>query len=419
MRALTIFKAVTKNWIRSRTGLFFSILFPVLLLLVFGAIFGGIGGSSKSNIYIQNLDTVSGKPSDLSMAYVGAVNDTGLFNVKDIPLDSDPVTYVRTSLGPLGGNMRILIISNGFHEQFVNGTLKIKVGISYTTLNTTFLYYAQNLTDSERILLAQGLVRMQQFYETLPGGNASLTIMLDASDQSGSIIKSVLMSVASAFNYQMIGAENVVHFTDVPVTATQFSTIDFYVPGITAAFIMTNGIIALTSNTTEFKRRGVIKRLSITPLTKMDWILGNVLSQTVLNLMLTALMIVLGWVIFNVRIIPDVLTIVLIFLGSVMFSGIGMILSGVVKDVEAASAIGNAIAFPMMFLSGAYFPMEFMPSYIQTIAKALPLTYFADGLRYSMIYKYPEGVYTNMAIVGVLAIIFLVLGSIVTRWKEK
>jgi ABC-type multidrug transport system permease subunit len=60
-----------------------------------------------------------------------------------------------------------------------------------------------------------------------------------------------------------------------------------------------------------------------------------------------------------------------------------------------------------------------MPSYIQTIAKVLPLTYFTDGLRYSMLYKYPEGVYTNMAIVAVLAVVFLVLGAFVTRWKEK
>jgi ABC-2 type transport system permease protein len=182
---------------------------------------------------------------------------------------------------------------------------------------------------------------------------------------------------------------------------------------------MTNGIIALSSNTTEFKRRGIIKRLSITPLTKMDWILGNVLSQTLLNLMLTAIMIGLGWLIFNVRIIPDALSIIMILLGSVMFSGIGMLLSGLIKDVEAVSAVGNAIAFPMMFLSGAYFPMELMPSYIQTISKALPLTYFTDGLRYAMLYKYLEGVYINMAIVAALAVGFIILGSRVTRWKEK
>jgi len=102
-----------------------------------------------------------------------------------------------------------------------------------------------------------------------------------------------------------------------------------------------------------------------------------------------------------------------------MFSGIGMLLSGLVKDVEAASAIGNAIAFPMMFLSGAYWPVELMPDYMQTIAKALPLTYFSEGLRSAMVYRYTEGIIINMTIVSALAVIFIIIGSLVTRWKEK
>jgi ABC-2 type transport system permease protein len=243
--------------------------------------------------------------------------------------------------------------------------------------------------------------------------------MLDPSDQSGTVVKSIIASVANAFNYELIGAENVIEFNETSVVTTQLNTVDIYVPGITAAFIMTNGVIALTANTTEFKRRGIIKRLSITPLTKLDWILGNVLSQTLLNLMLTGIMIGIGWVLFNVRIIPDVFSIVIILLGSIMFSGMGMILSGFIKDVEAASAIGNAIAFPMMFLSGTYFPLELMPSYIQTISKVLPLTYFSEGLKYSMLYKYPEGIFTNMAILAVLAVVFLIIGARVTRWKSK
>jgi ABC-2 type transport system permease protein len=227
------------------------------------------------------------------------------------------------------------------------------------------------------------------------------------------------MSVANAFNYQLIGAENVIEFAEESIADSHFGTVDYYVPGITAAFIMSNGIIGLTANTTEFKRRGVIKRLSITPLTKMDWVVGNVLSQTILNLMLTTFMLVIGWIVFNVQVIPDVPSVALIFLGSVMFSGIGMLLSGLVKDVEAASALGNAVAFPMMFLSGTYFPIEIMPSYIQSISKALPLTYFSEGLRNAMIYKYPEGIYTNMAVISVLALVFMALGSLFTRWKEK
>jgi ABC-2 type transport system permease protein len=422
MRVVTIFKAVTKNWMRSRAGLFFSILFPILLLLVFGLIFSGIGGTSSYTIFVQNLDrnASDGSPTEFSAAFIEAMNSSKTFAIRDVPPDANATSYARDALGPLGGSMRILVISKGFQDDMFNGTFKVRVGISYSTLNLTYYnYFMQYMDPVQRATFEQGLVQLQQFNESLPYSRTSLTIMTDPSDQSGAIVQSIIASIANAFNYQLIGAENVIQFNQTSVTSKRLTTVDYYVPGITAAFIMTNGIIALTANTTEFKRRGIIKRLSLTPLTKMDWILGNVLSQTLLNLLLTALMIALGWAIFNVRIIPDALSILLIFLGSIMFSGMGMLLSGFIKDVEAASAIGNAIAFPMMFLSGTYFPLELMPSYIQMVSKALPLTYFTDGLRYSLLYQYPEGVYTNMAIVAVLAVVFLVLGAFVTKWKEK
>jgi ABC-2 type transport system permease protein len=423
MKAYTIFKAVTKNWMRSRSGLFFSIMFPILLLVVFGAIFSGIGGASQYSLFVQNLDlnTSDGKPSDLSVAFVEALNSSETFSINEIPPDANATEYAREVLGPLGGNMRILVISKGFQDDLINGTLKVRVGISYYTLNMSYQYLEQdqNLTDAEKRSIQQGLVQLQQYDASLPDTKTSLTIMLDPSDQSGAVVRSIIASVANAFNYQLIGAENVIEFNETSVVTTQFSTVDFYVPGITAAFVMTNGVIGLTATTTEFKRRGIIKRLSITPLTKLDWIMGNVFSQTLLNLMLAGIMIGVGWILFSVRIIPDAFSIIMILFGSIMFSGIGMILSGFIKDVEAASAVGNAIAFPMMFLSGTFFPLELMPSYLQTISKALPLTYFSEGLKYSMLYKYPEGIYTNMAIIAVLAVVFIIVGALVTRWKAK
>lgn len=414
-RTLIIFTSVTKNWLRSRSGLFFSIMFPILLLLVFGAIFGGQGATTY-DLFVQNLDiTADGTPTELSDAFLEALNSTETFTITNVPVDADAGSYARDVLGPLGGSIRILIIPKDFHDDLLNGTLKVRVGISYYTLNYSLRY----LNETERMVAEPGVAQMGQYYANLPDQNTTLTLILDASDQSAGIVKSIVISVANAFNYRLIGATDVINFMEEPITVRQFRAIDFYLPGVIAAFIMTNGIIGVTTNTTEFKRRGIIKRLSVTPLAKIEWILGNVLSQTVLNLMLTAIMIVVGWLVFNVQAIPDALSILLIFLGSVMFSGIGMVLSGLVKDVEAASAIGNAIAFPMMFLSGTYFPLEIMPDFMQSIAKVLPLTYFSDGLRYAMIYKYSEGIFTNMAIVSVLAAAFITLGALVTRWKEK
>jgi len=419
IRPLVVFLAVTKNWIRSRSGLFFSIMFPVMLLLVFGAIFGGGGGGAASTLFVQNLDRNSdGTTTQLSSAFVEALNSTKTFAIKDVPADVDPKVWARDNLGPLGGNIRIVTISKGFQDDVLNGTFKVQVGISYKLFNQTYMYFAQS-NETLRLVYEQGLAQMQLYNETLPDTRTSLTLAFDASDQSAAVIKNIVINVANAFNYHLIGATSVIEFKEESVTSKRFGAVDYYLPGIIAAFIMTNGIIALTSNTTEFKRRGIIKRLSITPLTKFDWIIGNVLSQTLLSLMLTAIMIVVGWIVFSVQVIPDVLSILMIFLGSVMFSGFGMVLGGLVKDVEAASALGNAIAFPMMFLSGTYFPMEFMPSYLQSFSRVLPLFYFSEGLRYALIYRYTEGVFINMAVVSALAVAFIILGSVVTRWKEK
>lgn len=420
MRFVTVFKAVTKNWLRSRAGLFFSIMFPILLLVVFGAIFSGVGGDSKYGLFVQNQDlTADGQPTELSAAFVNALNSTETFTLTNVPADENATDYAQQKLGPLGGNMRILIISEGFQNDLLNGTMKVRVGICFDTLNMTYQYFSPYMNDTEKAMLQEGFTQMEQFTQTLPDANASLTIMLDPADQSAGVVQSIVASVANAFNYKLIGAENVITFNQTTVSNTQFRTVDFYIPGITAAFIMTNGIIGLTSTNTEFKRRGIIKRLSITPLTKTDWIIGCILSQTLLNLILSFIMIGMGWLLFNVRVIPDAITIALIFLGSVMFSGIGMIFSGLIKDIEAANAIGNAVAFPMMFLSGTFFPLELMPDYLRSISKVLPLTYFSEGLKATMITHFADSIVFNMVIVAVLAVAFILIGVKVTRWKEK
>ena len=391
-----------------------------MLLLIFGAMAGGSGGTATYDLFIQNLDREEEDTiTPLSEAFVDALNSTHTFTIRNIPTDVDPKSHARDALGPLGGNIRILIIAEGFQEDLVNGTMKVRVGISSGTLMIMYQLFEPYWNETEKIVVQQGITQMNLYNASLPDQNAALTLVLDASDQSSGIVKSIVMSVANAFNYELIGAKNVINFMEDSITVRQFSGVDFYLPGVLASFIMTNGIMGLTSTTSEFKRRGILKRLSITPLRKIEWILGNILSQTLINLMLTAIVILVGWLVFHVQAIPDVFSIILIFLGSVMFSGIGMLLSGLIKDVEAASAIGNAIGFPMMFLSGAYWPTEFMPEFMQFIARVLPLTYFSDGLRYAMIYQYSEGIMTNMAIVSVLAVIFIIIGSLVTRWKEK
>ena len=63
-----------------------------------------------------------------------------------------------------------------------------------------------------------------------------------------------------------------------------------------------------------------------------------------------------------------------------------MILTRIVKEAQSAAAAANALIFPMMFLSGSFFPLEMMPGFLQTFARILPLYYVNEGLRASMVF---------------------------------
>jgi len=113
------------------------------------------------------------------------------------------------------------------------------------------------------------------------------------------------------------------------------------------------------------------------------------------------------------------IAVVILFTGEVMFSGIGMVIAGFLKDPEAASGLGNAISFPMMFLSGTYFPLSMMPTYLQSAARFLPLYYFQNGLKAAMMTGDVTTAISDLAVIGALAVVFILLGSRATRWRGK
>lgn len=71
----------------------------------------------------------------------------------------------------------------------------------------------------------------------------------------------------------------------------------------------------------------------------------------------------------GVTVVPGLLSMALILLGTIAFSAIGLTLGGVVNDQDGATSLGNAIAFPILFLSGVFWEIELMPAYLQTVAE--------------------------------------------------
>ena len=104
--------------------------------------------------------------------------------------------------------------------------------------------------------------------------------------------------------------------------------------------------------------------------------------------------------------------------GPTLFASIGMLVGTLTKNPETASVIGNVISFPMMFLSGTFFPMSLYPQYLQNFAHILPLFYITEGLNAVMVYANYAQATIDIAVVAAITIIVFVAASKVFKWKE-
>ena len=95
-----------------------------------------------------------------------------------------------------------------------------------------------------------------------------------------------------------------------------------------------------------------------------------------------------------------------------------MMLTRVAEEAESAVAAANVIMFPMMFLSGSFFPIEMMPGFLQKFARILPLYYVNEGLRASMVFVDNMTALRYSAVIGVFATAVFIAGVLTTKWEE-
>lgn len=370
-RVYTVIKGHVKCWFRSRSTIFWTIAFPILLILLFGSIFGG--GSSKFDIYVQNRD-LSGTPiapTMMSEAYVKALGDTGAFNVRTVPADvSDPVAYVRDDARLHNRGQRLLVVPTGFQSNL-----------------------------------------------TTPGQSAIVRLYMDQSDQASASLSGIVAAVTGAFAGQ--GSPVGISVQQISIVTRNVRYIDFFIPGVIGMTLLTSGVFGAVSTNGRYRELKIIKKLATTPLSKVEWILGMVGYQMFLAAISVAVILVVGRFVFNVTAVIDVYTIALVIAAALLFPGIGMVLANFVKDADGAEAAANAITFPMMFLAGTFWPRETMPDFLKTISGYLPLTYVNDGLRDAMIYLNPAQAFNNTIITLGLALGFVILGSVLMSWKEE
>jgi ABC-2 type transport system permease protein len=247
--------------------------------------------------------------------------------------------------------------------------------------------------------------------------SVTVTYVYDASSISVFPKMQMLQSALGVVNQGMPGPP-FIRSAETSIRARKFRFIEFFVPGVIAMSVMTSSLTGAVSMNAELRQKGVIRKLSTTPTTQSEWILSNILYQAILAVVSATAILLVSYAVFNVRLRIDAWLPTFILLEVFAFAGIGMILTRVAKEAESAMAAANAIMYPMMFLSGSFFPVEMMPGFLQKIARILPLYYANEGLRASMVFADTPIALRCSAIIGVFAAAVFVVGSMTTTWEE-
>lgn len=182
---------------------------------------------------------------------------------------------------------------------------------------------------------------------------------------------------------------------------------DFVAPGIIAMIVLTAVLTGLAASVSVEREHGTLDGILIAPISRLSIIMGKALSQSIRGLIQGALVLLLAIILFGVHINGSLLLVGLILiLGIFSFVGLGILVSASAAQQESAMQVLSMVQFPMLFLSGVFFPIQQMPVFMQIISKCVPLTYAVEALRKVMILG------AGIADVGKELIILVLFGAV-------
>lgn len=375
MLAITL--ANVKMMTRNRQGLFWALLFPLLLVVVFGLFdFRGVtpaglavvdnSGGPKAEILRERLDGIAFlEPEDLDADMPGA----------------DPVVLIgeakqRLVDGELG---YLLLIPNGLDspaEENSAGAIE-PVTLVYATRNP------------ERNQLVEGVVH-------------SLVIELRSAGQPVLPQRLVVSEV---------------------IDAPEVDYFDTVLLGLLGLGVMTNSIISIAVRISTYRNQAVLKRLLATPLPVWKFFAGEIIAHLLLAIVQALIILAVGVFVFGGD-LPGLKPgnlgwlLLIVLLGTVVFLNIGFILSAWASSPAAASGMGNAVALPMMFLAGAFFSTASLPWLLPYAAMVLPLTPMLDALREVAINSAPLwDTWPHLAALGAWALVTALIAVRVFRFQ--
>lgn len=217
-----------------------------------------------------------------------------------------------------------------------------------------------------------------------PGSPLALQVLYNGTNfETNQFAITTIERIVDQMNLRMAGV------TTPPITvqpeavaAKSVSYYDFLLPGLVAMGVMNFSIGGMSVAIARFREQRILKRILATPLAPVKFLAAQVGARLVLALLQAALILAVGVYLFDGHVYGNVLWIfVLATVANLIFLNIGFAIAGRAANPDAAQGLAQAVALPMMFLSGTFFPTDTLPSVMQTVVKVLPLTPLLEAMR--------------------------------------
>ena len=358
----TLAAMFTRRYFRSKTAMFFSILFPLILLFIFGGIFGSSSGTSFNVAVIDQANT------SFSKQFSAELGKVGVFKVKAATsLDDAKDQLQHSSIDS------IIVLPAGFGDV---GTSK------------------------------------------LPSGQAQ--VLYDPSNATaGQTIGQVLSGVLNATNTQLIGIQPPLTVAVKPTGKAGLTGFDYEFTGLLGFSLIGIGIFGPINTLPALKKTGALQRFRTTPLRPLQFIIAYMISSLAAGAVSIGIQFIVAITVFHFHMQGNILIFSLFTLfAAIMIFGFGMAVGGWANDEKQSAPLGNLVSFPMMFLSGVFFPVFLMPVWLQKITTFIPLTPAIDGMR--MIATQSKtflDLGPQLAIMGAWTILIYFLAFRLFRWE--
>jgi len=185
-----------------------------------------------------------------------------------------------------------------------------------------------------------------------------------------------------------------------------YGSVDVSTPGYLCMIIAVAGLMTLPITLSQYREKKILKRYMATPIKPFDILVSQLVVNAAVTLVGSALLIVIGIIVFDLHFFGNLIFVILAaLLIMIAIFSIGLLIAGIAPNSKAALAITYVIYFPMLFLSGATLPLDFMPEVVVTISKALPLTYGVELLKGLWLGGSPQDYLMEiMVLVGVVVV---------------